>query len=94
MFPLGELGVAVPLLVTEEVKTEPVVVQVRALLVQLLAPCAIVQEEDVGVSEPDMSPVVVEKVTDTEQLLLIAGVVYIKPSLEPPAPQVVVIVGL
>jgi hypothetical protein len=54
LFPVGEAGVAVPLLVTAEVATGLVVVQVRVPLVQLLAPIAIVQVEDAGVRVPDM----------------------------------------
>jgi len=54
LFPLGEAGVAPPLLVTAEVATGFVVVQVRVELVQLLAPTEIVQEEEAGSRVPDI----------------------------------------
>ena len=54
MLPDGEDGVAEPLLVTAEVATGLVVVQVKVELVQLLDPAAMVQEEEMGVRVPDM----------------------------------------
>ena len=55
LLPDGAEGVALPLLVTAEVATGLVVVQVKVELVQLLAPEAMVQEEEAGVRVPDMS---------------------------------------
>jgi hypothetical protein len=55
LLPLGEEGVAVPLLVTAEVAMGFVVVQVSVPLVQLEAPAAIVQEDEDGVRVPVMT---------------------------------------
>ena len=52
LLPLGEDGVAVPLLVTAEVAIGLVVVQVKVPLVQLEPLAAMVQVEDAGVSVP------------------------------------------
>ncbi len=70
MLPDGDAGVAPPLLVTAEVPTGFVVVQVRVEEVQLLAPDGIIQDEVEGVSVPDIW----EKVMVTVQLEEIAAV--------------------
>ena len=54
LFPVGEAGVAPPLLVTAEVPRGFVVVQVKVELVQLFPPEAIVQEDEGGVRVPDI----------------------------------------
>jgi hypothetical protein len=57
LFPVGEAGVAVPLLVTAEVATGLVVVQVRVgFVVQVSELTAMVQVEDAGVRVPDVDP--------------------------------------
>jgi len=66
LLPDGEAGVAVPLFVTAEVATGFVVVQVRVPLVQLLAPIAIVQVDEVGVRVPDIVPAVAVNVPSGE----------------------------
>ena len=52
LFPVGDVGVADPLLVTEEVAIGFVVVQVNIGLVQLLDPIAMVHEDVSGVKVP------------------------------------------
>ena len=58
MLPVGEAGVAAPLLVTAEVNTGLVVVQERETVEeQVEAPNAMAQVAVAGVSVPDMAPV-------------------------------------
>jgi hypothetical protein len=83
LFPVGPAGVAPPLLVTIDMETGLVVVQVRVgFVVQVSELTAMVQVEDAGVRVPDMTRAT--NVATTVQSAVTAFVVYVFPTRVPP----------